>query len=496
MNQTENMNKESWKIDDTKIKIYLSDFFKGIKKFWWLCVALAVAAGGIKLAVGYLNFTPSYTTSAICTVSTENSSATVGGISVYSFYYDSSTASQIAKTFPHIMSSNILQDAICEDLGITVLPAALSVSCVSDSNMITITSTGSDPKKAYDVLMSAIKNFPDAAKYVVGNIRLTVISDAFIPSKPSNSNSFVKAAVKWALIGFALGLAWIVLYVLQRSTVRTKNDLKYELNIEAVGTVPQVSFKKHSKQVDQSVLLTNPKIGSGFLESVRVMRNTFVNSLEPQEKVVMVTSTAPGEGKTTVITNLAISLADCGKNVLLVDADIRNPSVAPLLGIDPGQIEISEETELYSISRLEEFNISYMFFKNPDEANSSRMNTERIKEAFDSVREKYDLVLVDTPPCGLISDSLFIAQASDAALYVVLQDTVRVSKIRSGLDNLMSSNVRIIGGILNGALSGITGYGYNYGYGYGYGKYGYGGYKYGKYGYGYGRKSRKKKDND
>ena len=129
------------------------------------------------------------------------------------------------------------------------------------------------------------------------------------------------------------------------------------------------------------------------------------------------------------------------------------------------------------------------------------MNAEHIRKAFDSVREKYDYILVDTPPCGLISDALFIAQASDAALYVVLQDSVRVSKIRSGLDNLMSSNIRVIGGILNGALSGITGYGYNYGYGYGYGKYGYGGYKYGTYGYGYGKygygnKRKKKKDND
>lgn len=501
MNQTENMNKEPEKIDEIKIKIYLSDFFKGIKKFWWLCVALAVAVGGFKLTVGYLNFTPSYTTSAICTVSTQNSSATIGGISFYSFYYDSSTASQIAKTFPHILNSNILQEAICEDLGIPALTATLSVSCVSDSNMITITSTGSDPKKAYDILLSAIKNFPDAAKYVVGNIRMTVISDAYIPAEPSNSNSFVKVAVKWAMIGFALGLAWIVFYVFQRSTVRTKKDVKSELNIEAIGTVPQVSFKKHSKQVNQSVLLTNPKIGSGFLESVRVMRNTFINSLEPQEKVVMVTSTAPGEGKTTVITNLALSLADCGKNVLLVDADIRNPSVAPLLGIDPDQLEISVETELYSISRLEEYKISYMFFKDSDEVKSKRMNAEHIRKAFDSVREKYDYILVDTPPCGLISDALFIAQASDAALYVVLQDSVRVSKIRSGLDNLMSSNIRVIGGILNGALSGITGYGYNYGYGYGYGKYGYGGYKYGKYGYGYGKygygnKRKKKKDND
>lgn len=495
MNQTENKNSIPEKIDELKIRIYLSDFFKGIKKFWWVCVVLALLAGGFKLITGYFNFVPVYTTSATFTVSTQNSSSTIGGMSVYSFYYDSSTASQIAKTFPYIMSSNILQDAVCEDLGIAAMPASLSAACVSDSNMITMTARGADPKKTYDVLISAIKNLPEAAKYVVGNIKLTPISDPYIPSQPSNGTAYIKTAIKWALIGFAIGAAWIVFYVIQRNTVRTKKDIKTQLNIEAVGTIPQVSFKKQTKNINQSVLLTNPKIGSGFLESVRVMRNTFVNSLEPNEKVIMVTSTAPGEGKTTVITNLALSLADCGKNVLLVDADILNPSVAPLLGISPERSENSEQTEDYAITRLDEFKISFMSFNSLEEVHGKkRMNGERIKGIFDSVREKYDYVLVDTPPCGLISDSLFIAQASDAAVYVILQDTVRISKIRSGLDNIMSANVRIIGGVLNGALSGITGYGYNYGYGYGgyksYGKYGYG------YGYGYGKNRRQKKEND
>ncbi|MDO4495663.1 MAG: P-loop NTPase [Clostridiaceae bacterium] len=496
MSQNESKNSIPEMIDDFKIKIYLSDFLKGIKKFWWLCVALAVIAGGFKLTVGYFNFVPVYTTSATFTVSTQSSSQTIGGVSVYSFFYDSSTASQIAKTFPYIMSSNILQDAICEDLGISAMPASLSASCVSDSNMITITARGVDPKKTYDVLVSAIKNLPEAAKFVVGNIRLTAISDPFIPANPSNSSAYVKEAIKWAIIGFGIGAAWIIFYVFLRSTVKTKKDIKTQLNMESVGTVPQVSFKKQTKQINQSVLLTNPKIGSGFLESVRVMRNTFVNSLKPNEKVIMVTSTAPGEGKTTVITNLALSLADCGKNVLLVDADIHNPSVAPLLGIDPEQTEYYEKSEDYAITRLDEFKISFMAFKSIEEAHGKgRMNAERIKDIFDSVRDKYDYILIDTPPCGLISDSMFIAQASDAALYVILQDTVRVTKIRSGLDNIMSANVRVIGCVLNGALSGITGYGYNYGYGYGgyrsYGKYsGYG------YGYGYGRKHRQKKEND
>lgn len=485
MNQTENKKNTPEKIDELRIGIYFCDFLKGIKRFWWLCIALAVMAGGFKLAVGYFNFVPIYKASSTLTVSTQSASQTIGGVSVYSFLYDSSTASQIEKTFPYLMSSNILQEAICEDLGVSYLSASLSVSCVTDSNMITISAAGADPQKTYNILISAINNLPDAAKYIIGNIKLTVISEPSVPMAPSNSLSYVKAAIKWAAMGFLFGIICIALYALLRNTVKTKKDIKNQLNMDCIAAIPQVSFKKQTVQANQSVLLTNPKIESGFLESVRVMRNTFIHSLKTNEKVIMVTSTAPGEGKTTVITNLALSLADCGKKVLLVDADVHNLSVTQLLGIDLEQLEKFDKTEDYTVAYLDEYKISVMTFNSIEEAPGKvRMNAEKIKEIFDSVREKYDYILVDTPPCGLISDSLFIAQASDAALYAILQDTVRVSKIRSGLDNIMSANIRIIGCVLNGVLPEIIGYGYGYGYGYGR--------KYG-YGYGKGKKHKHKK---
>lgn len=123
-----------------------------------------------------------------------------------------------------------------------------------------------------------------------------------------------------------------------------------------------------------------------------------------------------------------------------------------------------------------------------------RMRTEYVRGLLDKLRDSYDLIIIDTPPCGLISDTEVIARAADAAVYVILQDTVRVSRIKEGLGNLLLANARVIGAVFNGAQSGLTGYGENYGYGaYGYyGKYGYGygykhyGYGYKNYGYGYG----------
>ena len=128
------------------------------------------------------------------------------------------------------------------------------------------------------------------------------------------------------------------------------------------------------------------------------------------------------------------------------------------------------------ITYLEKYKISFLHILTGEDERMS-LNSHEYKRIFDEVRDDYDIVLVDTPPCGLVSDTIFAAQVSDGAVYVVYQDTVRTSKIRSGLNNLVASDVKIFGCVLNGALSGFSGYGHGYGYGYGY-RYG----KYGKYG--------------
>ncbi len=486
MNQNEKDSEIEELVNNSMLQLHFSDLVKGFYKFWWVVLALSVLLGGIQFYRSYVNFVPMYTISSTFTVSSGSKSSQESGITAYSYYQDSATTEQLTNTFPYILSSNILHDAICEELKISYLPATLSASSVAGSNMFTITGTGRDPKATYDVLIAAIEKYPDAARYIVGNIQLTMITNPVIPDTPSNKTAFIKTTLKGVLVGMALGAAWILLYAISRKTIRTKKEIKSELHQNTIGVLPQVSFKKYKTKIDYSILKTNERIGSSFLESLRVLRNSFIAGVNDGEKVILVTSTAPGEGKTTVAANLALSLADLGKKVLLVDFDIRNPSVCKLLNLDFENLKCKTKNKEYSIAEIEKLKISILSFATEGK-HWDVIRVERIEKLFNSLRDSYDYILVDTPPCGLVSDTSIIAQAVDAAVYVVKQDTVRVSRIKTGLDNIIASYTKVIGCVFNGAASGLVGYGDNYGYGYGYGKYGYG-----KYGYGYGEEKNKK----
>ena len=458
-------NAENRKNRNEFIPFYFSDFIKGLRKYWWLIVALTVVIGGVRFIVSYRQYRPVYATSATFTISTSTGTGrTDGGMTSYSFYYDSAMTTQLATTFPYILQSNILQDAICEELGLSYMPASLSASSVSGSNMFTINCRGGDPQQVYDVIRCAIEKCPEAARYVVGKIKFTMISNPYLPTVPTNKNSFVSDALKAAGIGLFLGLAWVLLYCISRRTIRVKEDISEMLGQEVLGTLPRVSFKRYKQQIDRSVLWTNPNVGRGFMESLRLLRNTVIHTMEQDKiKTVLVTSTAPGEGKTTVAANLALSIADMGKKVLLVDWDIRNPSILETLDMDPETVKEPEDGESYSILRHEQSGISLLVFP-LRKSNWKHMRADYVKQVLDRLKWSYDCILVDTPPCGLISDTAVIAQGVDAAVYVVYQDAVRVSRIKTGLETLLESDVRILGCVFNGAESGLTGYGENYGY--------------------------------
>lgn len=468
--------------------IYFTDFLKGFRKFWWICVAFALILGGYRYIDGYRSYVPVYTSSATFTITTQTSQSSISGISSYSFYYDANAASQLTETFPHILKSNILQEAICNDMKVSYLPASLSASFVSGTNLFTLSATGKDPVKTYEVLLSAIDNYPDAAKYVIGNLKFDMIETPFVASSPSNKHNYVSNAAEGAAIGIIIGLFLVLLYAVLRKTVRVKDDIKRELNLEAIGSIPRIAFKKYHLGKDRAVLFTNERIDSEFLESYRVLRNIFVNSTSENEKVFVVTSTAPGEGKTTTAVNLALSLSSVGKKVLLVDSDVHHPSVIEALYLDSDEYELKNKKNssfgsvVYKQFHCEEIDLDLLTLEIEKTEKNINIDFSDLKGIIDSFRNSYDYIIIDTPPCGLVSDAMYIAPAADAAIYVIHQDFVRLSKIRSGINNLLSTDTRIFGCILNGSEMAGTHYGYGYGYGYGH-KYGSG-----KHRYGYGEK--------
>ncbi len=475
-NKTKNFAEAEEKVKERYFDFYFSDFWRGFVKFWWIGVLCAVLFGGGMFYKNYSSYVPQYTASATFTVHTQNAVLSGdAGMSAYSFYYDRGSASQLASVFPYILKSEILQKQVCRDLNVDSMPASVSVTCVDETNMITLTTTGSDPQLTYDTLMSVTENYSKVSEYIVGQTKLVMISPAAVPESPSNSFSWRSDTLKGAFIGLLLGIAWIAVYGFLRRTIRTKDDIRRELNQRCIGVMPQVYFKKYKSKIDKRILITNSLVGNAFLESVRLLRDSVRNAMENGDKVIMFTSTAPGEGKSVTTVNLAAIYAKNNEKVLLMDCDLRNSGIRRL--ILNNELELKDKAYdkngelLYSISRAEKLNIDLLSFNPKEKSISKMLNMADLQKIVDSLREKYDLIFMDTPPCGMIADAVITASAADGAVYIIRQDTVMDTNIRQGLDALENTDIRLMGCILNGAIGGIGGYGSNYGYGYGYSGY-------------------------
>ncbi len=474
---------------EDNVSFYFSDFCRGLKKFWWAIAIVCVLCCAFSVFRCHKSYTPMYKATATFTVSTQDKVTAVSGISSYNFYYDASTAAQLSSTFPGILSSNLLQEAVANDLNLSYLPVSLTASSVSGSTMFTLTATGTDPQLTYDALVSTMENYPDIAKYVVGSIKFNIITSPILPAEPYNKPNYFNEVFQGVSYGLIIGLVFLLCYTALRTTVRTKKDIKANLNIKCLGVIPHIILKKSSKKEATPLLISGNLTDGRFSDSIRSIRSVVKNVLRDNKKVIAVTSTIANEGKTTVCANIAISFAAMGKRVLLVDCDLKNPGVLNTLGINGDVLQYSIVTDKYKIAYSEKHKIDVMAFVTDDDENEI-LNRSNLNDIFATVKSDYDVIFVDTPPCSVVSDAMFVAQASDGVLYVILQDTVRLSKIKSGLDALMSTDSEILGCVLNGAQTSVMGYGYykaynKYGYYKGYGKYGkYGKYsKYNKYGY-------------
>ena len=468
-----NKSKKNTASSERTITIYLSDFWRGFVKFWWVIVLMMLIFGGMMFYRHYIRFTPVYESSVTFTVHTENATLEgESGISAYSFYYDRNTADQLASVFPYILQSNILQKQVCEDLDLDYMPASVSVSCVPGTNMVMLSITGPDPQLTYDVLLSVLANYSTVSEYIIGRTKLVMITDPQVPTGPSNTSTWKGATLKGLLFGLILGMDYIILYGLLRKTVRTKEDIRNNLNQHCIGALPNVVFNRYRKKKNKNILLNNPLVGNQFLESLRILRSSVQNAIKSEEKVIVVTSTAAEEGKSVVVLNLAGMFAKNEMRTLVIDGDVRNSGICEMLAVEDPQFRKNDKFAggaRINITHVDSLGFDLLRFNCTARNFRQIMREPYLQQILVNLRKKYDLILIDTPPCGLISDAAIFAGVSDAVLYVVRQDYVMSTSIRTGINTLMSTDVRLLGCVLNGATSGFGSYGYNYGYGYGYG---------------------------
>lgn len=307
-----------------------------------------------------------------------------------------------------------------------------------------------------------------------------IIDHALVPQAPFWPNKprliFMYSAIA---LFFGVGLAFLREYL--DKTIKSPEEVEEKLGVPLLGTLPQLDRPSADGVSAENMFVQMNK--SQFSESIRSIRTgVMLSGLDDPHQILAITSTVPGEGKTTVSMNVACALGQVEK-VLLIDADMRRAALGPHFGIERNTAGLSDVAagikELQDcIYHFEEGGIDILpagtITPNPQELLSS----SRFEQILDQVSQQYDRVVIDTAPVHLVSDPMLVARWASALIYVCRAETTYYQLANVQLRTLEKVGKPILGVVLNGVSEHRASYKSYRRYGGsrdGYGGYGYGG---------------------
>lgn len=461
------------------LEINIVAFFRELSKKIWIVLIIAVIGAAIGGVAGEATKKETYTStvSFVVNSATENGQASSGEINAQI---------NMAGTFNYILSSPRMKEAIVEKCSEKVtyglVDKSISVRVVTSTNVIVMSVTTDNPKTSYAIANTVVDVYGDIVSEIYSNAKLTLCDRPVLSTAPNSNRSVFSLAL---MVGFVAAVATCVVFFIMflvKDTAKTADELSEKLDVHILGSVQQITNKNKTAK---GLLVTDRKNGFSFIETYKAIRTKIENnSTRTGNKVFLVTSACENEGKTTVCVNVALSLAQNGKNVLIIDADLRKPSVSKMLSLKENDRGLSDvilgKVELNkAIKSVNTFNVCVLADQNGVNNPSELLSTEKMEHIIEEVRNAFDYVLIDTAPASVVTDTAVIAGFADAAIIVVREDFAPYSRIRMSIEDIDSNGAEIIGCVFNADTSNVSNsnrYGRHYGkkgtYGYG----GYGGY--------------------
>jgi polysaccharide biosynthesis transport protein len=302
-------------------------------------------------------------------------------------------------------------------------------------------------KQIYDSLMQRTKETGISSELRASNVR--VVDPAETPRSPVTPN--IQRGLMMSLTAslvLALGLAVGLEYLDNR--IKTPDQIRQDLGLPFLGMVPAIRLK----QLHGNTPLLNNGVPSNFAESVRALRTGLLfSSADSGAKSLVVTSTGPGEGKTLVASNVAMALAQAGQRVILIDADMRRPRVHELFNCDqePGlsNLLVGQDPENRVIRPSCVTNLSTVSAGHIPPNPSELLGSKRFKDLIASLEQRYDWIVIDSPPVLAVTDACLIAHDATGVLFVVGAEMTSRDTASVALDQLEAAQARFVGAVLN-----------------------------------------------
>jgi capsular exopolysaccharide synthesis family protein len=319
-----------------------------------------------------------------------------------------------------------------------------------ETNILKVTTTADTPVKAHQIMNSVLENYGEVSSYLFGGVVLDAIRSPHVPTSPSNPFPMTMYVALGAFAAMCAMLAAIVYLSLQRGTVKTLDGAKAYMHESPVAVLIREKPRRVGGQRQKGLLITRTTISFRYTEAVLQLAHRIRHKMRKQaHKVLLITSVAENEGKSTVAANLAVALAKHGSRVALVDMDMRRPAIHKLFS-EIGQGYDLQDCIYNGLPQELDSRALLLFTQAKPQGNVSQLlHDPAVGQLLEQLRQQMYYVILDTPPYMAVADTGMLLKFADASLMVLRQDWVPGQTLDAVTQELTEQKAEYLGYVLN-----------------------------------------------
>lgn len=428
----------------------LVEYWNVLRKRWILIAVLAAigASAGFALAK---STSPTYRATSKVFVSAAS------GSSASDLVQGSTYTQNLVQSYAQLAAMPVVLQPVINRLGLDTTPRELARSVTAetplDTVIIEISATSGDPATAARVANEISKQLPQVVETVSPSgrsrsssaVNIETISPAVEPTYPVSPNTRRMTALGGAA-GLGGGVVLALLLGLLDTRVRGKEDVE-DVDAPVLGAIP--STRAH---MGRHITMIHDPRGSKAEAYRRVRANYDFVASDAGSHAFVVTSALPGEGKSTTSINLALALAEQGRRVLLIDADLRKPSIAASTGLEGsaglstiliGRATVADVVQPWGAPTLDVIT-SGVIPPNPLQL----LDSPHMRQLLEGLRSQYDIVILDSAPLLPVADASILAGRTDGAIVTVRAGSTRTRQLAEALDALQVAQAAVLGVIV------------------------------------------------
>lgn len=462
-----------------EVEIDLQRVFAALWHRIWMLLVVAVLCAVVTFLVTYYFVTPMYESSAMFYVN--NSDLSIGDAALNISQGDITAAKDLVESYIVILKTRTSLNDVIDYAGVDLthgeLRDMISAASVNSTEIFEVVVTSADPYEAERLANAIAYILPKRIDSIIDGTSARIVDSAVVPSSPS-SPSYTVNTLAGFLIGFVLTAAVIVLQEIFDVTIRVEEDMEQVCKHPILAAVPDMgapskgsyyyygygskrrsSKKKGATHHAKAPVLVGSGISFAASEAYKLLRTKLQFSFtdERTSRVIGLSSALSGEGKSLSAVNLAYSLSQLDKRVLLIDCDMRRPTLAEKLGINktPGlsgyltaQHKLEDSIQKCNLKGEENAFEVITAGQNPPNP-IELLSSARMSKLLERLRGMYDYIILDLPPVGEVSDAMAVAKETDGMLLVVRQNYCDRVVLKDAVQQFSFIEAKILGVVYN-----------------------------------------------